>query len=193
MKKSTKWIAGVLCAVLLVAASVAGTMAYLTGSDEVQNTFTVGKLGIVLDEAKVDEYGVPVEDADRVKANTYKLVPGYTYVKDPTVWLQPQSEACYLFVEVENGLEGLGVDLEPQILANGWTQLENEAGVYYRLAPATGEETAEYPVFADFTLSEELGKGELADAEEAAIQINAYAVQQKGFENAADAWSTFDS
>ena len=57
------------CAVLLVVASVFGTVAYMTSKDQVKNTFTVGKVAINLDEAKVTDDGKPVEGADRVKEN----------------------------------------------------------------------------------------------------------------------------
>ena len=73
------------CALLLVAAGVFGTLAYLTGTDTVNNTITVGNVKITLDEAKVTTDGTPVEGADRVKANEYHLLPGHTYTKDPTV------------------------------------------------------------------------------------------------------------
>ena len=45
------------CALLLVAAGVFGTLAYLTGTDTVNNTFTVGNVKITLDEAKVTTDG----------------------------------------------------------------------------------------------------------------------------------------
>lgn len=95
MKKS-KAILMALCAVLLVAASVMGTLAYLTSTDEVVNTFTVGKVAIKLDEEKVDAYGSIVPNADRVKDNTYKLMPGHTYTKDPTVHVKADSEPSYI-------------------------------------------------------------------------------------------------
>ena len=88
------------CALLLVAAGVFGTLAYLTGTDTVNNTFTVGNVKITLDEAKVTTDGTPVEGADRVKANEYHLLPGHTYTKDPTVTVKANSEACWLFVQV---------------------------------------------------------------------------------------------
>ena len=40
MKKTKKALLLSLCAVMLVTASVLGTMAYLTSTDEVVNTFT---------------------------------------------------------------------------------------------------------------------------------------------------------
>ena len=45
----------VLCAALLVGASVAGTVAYLTSQDATTNTFTVGKVEITLQEYEVDQ------------------------------------------------------------------------------------------------------------------------------------------
>ena len=60
MKKKTKALMLVLCAVLLVTASVLGTMAYLTSTEKVVNTFTVGKVAITLDEAKVNADGTAV-------------------------------------------------------------------------------------------------------------------------------------
>lgn len=99
-KTKTKALLMSLCAVLLVAASVLGTMAYLTSNDKVKNTFTVGNVSINLDEAKVDENGKAVEGADRVKANEYKLLPGHTYVKDPTVTVKAGSVESYVRMKV---------------------------------------------------------------------------------------------
>lgn len=106
LKKSTKALMLAICAVLLVTASVMGTMAYLTSTDEVQNTFTVGQVKIKLDEAKVNNNGEPVDkdgkvvealySAERVQANSYKLVPGHSYVKDPTVTVLAGSQESYV-------------------------------------------------------------------------------------------------
>ena len=79
MKK--KKIGLLFAAILLVVASVLGTMAYLTSTDAVENTFTVGNIKIKLDEAKANPDGSLVEDADRVQANQYKLTPGHDYNK----------------------------------------------------------------------------------------------------------------
>ena len=104
-KTKTKALLMSLCAVLLVAASVLGTMAYLTDSKDVKNTFTVGKVAIKLDEAKVDEMGNLVKNqdgtlVDRVTHNEYKLLPGHTYTKDPTVTVLAPSVASYVRMKV---------------------------------------------------------------------------------------------
>ena len=95
MKTARKVLLLVLCAALLVSASVMGTMAYLTSKDTVTNTFTVGKVGITLDETDVDLMGVKNGET-RVKANNYKLLPGHKYTKDPVVHVQPKSEEAYV-------------------------------------------------------------------------------------------------
>ena len=100
MKTKSKALLLTLCAVLLIAASVLGTMAYLTSSAEVKNTFTVGKVEIKLDEAKVNADGIPEEGAARVTANSYKLMPSRTYTKDPTVTVLNGSDAAYVRMKV---------------------------------------------------------------------------------------------
>ena len=101
MKGKKKVILTVLCAVLLVVGSVLGTMAYLTSNDEVVNTFTVGNVQIKLDEAKANTDGSLSDNgATRVKANSYKLLPGHTYNKDPMVTVLKGSESSYVKMTV---------------------------------------------------------------------------------------------
>lgn len=95
MKTKSKALLLTLCAVLLIAASVLGTMAYLTSTDTVTNTFTIGKVEITLDETDVTNPNGP-----RVKANSYKLMPGTTYTKDPTVTVKAGSEESYVRMKV---------------------------------------------------------------------------------------------
>ena len=87
--------------VLVCAFAVGMTIAYLTSTDEVVNTFTVGNVQIKLDEADVDEYGVPQgSPAPRVSRNDYKLIPGHEYTKDPTVTVLEGSERSYIKMTV---------------------------------------------------------------------------------------------
>lgn len=121
-----------LCAVLLVAASVLGTMAYLTDSKDVKNTFTVGNVAIKLDEAKVDENGTQVVDKDgnpvaRVTRNAYKLLPGHTYVKDPTVTVLKPSVASYVRMKVtfNKASQVIAMCTDPKFAEDGPTGVEN--------------------------------------------------------------------
>ena len=97
MKTMKKALLFMLCAALVVSATVFGTLAYLTDTETVTNTFTVGKVYIDLDEAKVNPDGTYTTDHDnRVKENAYHLLPGHTYIKDPTVTVEAKSEESYI-------------------------------------------------------------------------------------------------
>ena len=104
-KKLRKRLTLVSCAVLLVCVTVVGTVAYLTSTASVENTFTTGKVKIDLTEAAVKQDETTdniVEDSSkpRVKANSYKLLPGISYAKDPTVTVKAGSEESYIRVLV---------------------------------------------------------------------------------------------
>lgn len=196
MKKMYKAMLLVLCAVLLVAGSVMGTLAYLKAqTGTVTNTMTVGKVEITLDEAKVNEYGVPVSGVDRVAdGNKYKLIPGHTYVKDPKITVAANSEASYLFVRIRNDINGIEAagdnTIAKQMDANGWTSLGSGSRIYYRSAAATAEKAEEYPVFASFTIADNANDLEYWNkiSSETVVAVTAYAVQADGFSDAQAAW-----
>lgn len=211
MKKTRKILLMAACAVLLVCISVGATVAYLTDTKSVTNTFTVGKVAITLDEAKVDMYGDAVTPAARTDENTYKLIPGHKYTKDPTVHFAAGSEASYLFVKVENDIadiedvypyaEGKSGTIAQQIVANEWILLSGYTNIYYKKVEAnTTTNNEDYPVFAGFKVKDD------ADVEAFApivsigpngknvdvpmkVTVTAYAIQADGFKTAAAAWT----
>lgn len=187
MKNKKKVFLTVLCAAALVVASVLGTMAFLTSKDQVNNTFTVGKVAITLDEAKVTDMGAPVAGADRVKANTYKLIPGHNYTKDPTIHVAAGSEDSWIFIKVENGLTSIinTPTIESQITDNGWTALDGVTGVYYKeyTSAATATDLA---VFGAFKIKDDADVSTYSNAK---IDVYGYAIQKDGFDTAAAAWA----
>lgn len=215
MKNMKRILLTVVSALLLMAVTVAGTLAWLQAeTDIVKNTFTVGEgIAIDLDEAKVyapgtetdgTKFGKAIEgeDAERVKANTYKLVPGWTYDKDPIVHLKAVSGDCYLFVKVINGIEDIEVagdtSIASQMAANGWVALDGVDNVYfYGLNDDTkgdvvsnkteGDADKDFPVFATFTIQNlsSIDTKYVGDL----VTIDAYAIQADGFADAAAAWA----
>ncbi len=192
MKSKKKVFLTVLCAAALVVASVLGTMAFLTSKDKVNNTFTVGKVVITLDEAEVDQYGVvqTKEDGsakDRVKTNEYKLIPGHEYTKDPTIHVAAGSEDSWIFIKVENGLTSIinTPTIESQITDNGWTALDGVTGVYYKeyTSAATATDLA---VFGAFKIKDDADVSTYSNAK---IDVYGYAIQKDGFDTAAAAWA----
>lgn len=193
MKKTSKALLLGLCAVLLVAASILGTMAYLTDNATVKNSFTLGKVEITLTEAKVDEKGQADNSVSRVVENSYKLVPGLTYDKDPTIYVKDNSEDSYLFVKVEDGiktLENEGNTVEDQMVtSNKWKKVEGTSNVYvytnggddpYSVTASVGKDGIK--VFEHFTVRNTATKQDLIDNKDNKIIITAYAVQANGWD-----------
>ncbi len=204
MKKNAKFLLTVVAALLLVTVTASMTIAYLTSSDTVTNTFTVGNLSITLDETEVSEYGLSTGSAQRVQANTYKLIPGHEYTKDPTVHFAAKSEAAYLFVTVKNDIVAIEASTDTilsdgmskyktvaeQITNNGWTALEGVDNTYYQKVNANESDVAvDYKVFSNFAVIASVENDALADYADKTIVVNAYAVQADGFDNAAAAWT----
>lgn len=196
MKKTKKALLLSLCAVLLVTASVLGTVAYLTSTDEVVNTFTVGNVAITLDELDVDN-STP-GDNDRDKANAYKLMPGHTYTKDPIIHVDANSEDCYLFVKIVNGISAIEADTKvaDQMAANGWVAVDENNGIYVyttdKMNPAVVSKRAEVPVFDTFTIAGTVDNSTLATYADKTITVTAYAIQADGFadKTASEIWNT---
>ena len=210
--KKFKALLVVACALLLVAASVFGTMAYLTSTDTVTNTFTVGKVNIKLDEAKANPDGSLVEGADRVKANSYKLLPGHTYHKDPMVTMLSGSEPSYVKMTVTfskaNELDAIfaptGADLtsifkgydSTKWIAKGNTKDATADTRTYEFwyKETVGAPTADVALdalFDSITVPGEITAEQLATIEGMTITVNAYAIQADGFADADAAWKAF--
>lgn len=214
-KTKTKALLMSLCAVLLVAASVLGTMAYLTDSKDVKNTFTVGNVAIKLDEAKVDEMGNLMKNqddtlADRVTHNEYKLLPNHTYVKDPTVTVLKPSVESYVKMTVTftkaNALDAIfaptGANLTSIFggydaatwLYKGNTK-EGDTRTYEFWYKTTVDATAAAqtlePLFTSIVVPGTIDNDDLASINGMTINVNAYAIQADGFTDAADAWAHF--
>lgn len=132
----------VLAVVLLVGATIGGTIAWLTDTtDEVENTFTVGNINITLEETKED----------------FKMIPGWTIDKDPVVTVKANSEDCWVFIKVdEAGKATIGNttygfnDFITYAIDKNWTPLTDkdndgkaDDGVYYCYAK---DITADRPI-----------------------------------------------
>ncbi len=187
--KTKKLVAAAAVAATLCV-TIGGTLAWLTDTETVTNTLTVGDVEITLDEAKVDVNGQEITGEGRVQANTYKLFPGKEYDKDPTVTVAEGSEDCYVFVTVDNGLAEIEGDttIEAQMTANGWVRVDTYEGLDVYAKAAAQSAGAELVVFEHFTVSGTVTGEALADYAEETIVVNAYAVQAEGFESAEAAW-----
>ncbi len=208
MKTKRKALLLSLCAVLLVVASIMGTMAYLTSSDTVTNTFTVGKVEIKLDETDVTNPTGP-----RVQANSYKLLPGLTYTKDPTVTVKTGSEPSYVKMTVTftkaaelDAIFALNGGADMTSIFNGydstnWIDKGNTENTnantrtyefwYKNTVAAPTADVILDALFDSITVPGTITKEQLKTIDGMTITVNAYAIQADGFKDAADAWSHF--
>lgn len=226
MTKMKKTALIAVCAMLLVCVTIGATVAYLTSTDKVENTFAVGKVKITLDEAQVDTEGNPVQGTDanpnpRVKENSYKLMPGHTYTKDPTIHVDPASEDCFIRAKVTltNAKEWIAIatkyaDNKIENIIKG-----TDDNIWWVSQPAvdTTKNTVTYTfVYKNEGHTDELGKRiwtkadgtdlvlfnqivmpkgltneELEGVADSKITVVAEAIQADGFKTEAEAWKAF--
>lgn len=176
---SSRTFIAMLALVLVIGCAVGGTVAWLVSStDAVVNTFTYGDINITLSETTGD---------------SYKIIPGVNIGKDPKVTVKKDSEACWLFVKVEE--EGTFVaDKVTYSIADGWTQGDGTkipANVYYRAVDAVTSDT-DFAVLKDnkIYVSEELSKSDIQSiTAQPKLTFTAYAVQKDGIADADTAWA----
>ncbi len=163
---------------LVLCFAIGGTLAWLVDkTDPVVNTFTYGDINIGLDETTTE----------------YKMLPGTNIDKDPKVTVKANSEACWLFVKIEESTNKKFSDFMTYEVADGWTALDGSAGVYYReVAAATNDVVFAVLKGNQVTVKNDVTKqalNALTTETYPKLTFTAYAVQKDGFNNAADAWT----
>ena len=186
---SSRTFIAMLALVLVIGCAVGGTVAWLVSkTDPVVNTFTYGDINIELTETKPDN-------------RQAKIIPGVDIEKDPKVTVKANSEACWLFVKVEE----TGTFVTNKVtysIADGWTKGDGTkipTNVYYREVDAVTADTSYYVLQGSteypngvVTVSEELTKAEvnsITAENQPKLTFTAYAVQKDGINSAAAAWA----
>lgn len=184
-----KTFVAMLALVLVIGCAVGGTIAWLTAqTDPVVNTFTYGDINIELTETKPDN-------------RQAKIIPGVDIEKDPKVTVKANSEACWLFVKVEE----TGTFVTGKVtysIATGWTRGDGTnipANVYYREVNAVTADTSFYVLKGNteypngvVTVSGDLTKAEvnsITAENQPKLTFTAYAVQKDGITDAGTAWT----
>lgn len=185
--RSFRGLVLVLALALIVGVAGGATFAWLTAkTDPVVNTFTYGDINIELAEST---------------GSDYKIIPGVDIEKDPKVTVKAGSEACWLFVKVEE--EGTFVaNKVTYSIADGWTKGDGTkipANVYYRAVDAVTADTEFYVLKGNdtypngvITVSDTLTKIDIKGISTTTppkLSITAYAIQKDGMGTAAQAWA----
>ena len=186
----------IMLALVVIGRSVSGTVAWLVSqSESTVSTFTLGDINITLAES---DFG----------SQPIKIIPGIDIKKDPKVTVMANSEACWLFVKVEESnwpdcKEANGTRKVSYSVNNGWSALEGTSGVYFREVSAEdAQKGMDYIVLAGsencpsgvIKVSQELTKEEINSissyGNQPSLTFTAYAVQRAGIDTAAAAWAT---
>ena len=189
----------IMLALVVIGSSVSGTVAWLVSkSESTVSTFTLGDINITLKES---DFG----------SQPIKIIPGIDIGKDPKVTVMANSEACWLFVKVEESnwpdfKEVNGTRKVSYSVNNGWKALENNPGVYFREVSAEdAQKGMDYTVLAGnescpsgvIKVSQELTKAEINSissyGNQPSLTFTAYAVQHAGIDTADAAWATVKS
>lgn len=189
-----KLITAIIALSLVLCCLIGGTAAWLMDtSDDVTNTFTVGDINISL-----IEHAYETDDTDMISKtvsnkNTYPLIPGTVYAKDPTVTVKAGSEDCYLFIKVTE-TNNPSTYLDYTLNFTGWEKLEE--GVYYRTVSKSDEDQSwkllandQVKVRENVVKPGTTGTGVVVmPTVEPVLSFKAYAVQSANVANAAAAW-----
>lgn len=225
MKNMKRILVTLVAAVLLMTMTVAGTIAWLASKTEVvTNTFSVGDVTIVLYETDVDEDSDTSDkwavDNAYDRNNAYKLLPAAEFKKDPTVFVEKNSEEAYIrmIVKVVNydnmvkAFEGC----EESYVANDVFLLEklvdwntkwefetynanNNTYEFRYFEPVSTVGSSEEwtkldPLFKKITMPGDLTNGAIDLLNGVQIVVEAHAIQTQGFNGDVDlAWETFNA
>jgi len=206
----------IACLSLIAITSTIITFALLTfKTDTIVNTFTVGEVSLKLDETDVDENGIPIPNADRVTGNEYKLIPGKTYVKDPTLTVLSGSEPSYVrllvtITKAKEIKEVFGSDFLPENYVTGWDKnkwistsikenQDNSITYEFRyFEPVSGkvndqkQDVVLTALFNSFTVPTKLTGEDLKKIKDFEIKVVGHGIQATGFKSAQEAWTAFD-
>lgn len=169
-----------LALTMVVGCAVDGTVAWLVSESESSvSTFTLGDINIKL-----------TGESER---QPLKIIPGVGIRRSLKVTVEPNSEACWLFVKVEGTNWPAKVSYSVAGGTNDWKALDNYPGVYYREVSAENARTGvEYDVNGVVAVSKELTKADInsiASGTQPQLSFTAYAVQRDGIGDAATAWA----
>ncbi len=210
-RRMRTWARPALAVGLACAIGTTGMFAYFTDEDEAVNKFTIASddLAVTVDEDAWE--ALPDEDGNGIPDAAENMVPTESVAKDPKVTNSgtdsvdayimatvkvPVADVTYLDAD-GNKVEGKNVELFTYEFKGGdWTevgtaQVKDGYAVHtysYGKVLAAGQST---PTLFDSVTLINLVNGQ-QQAGEKQVVVNAVAIQQEGFDTAADAWAAYE-
>ena len=181
MTTTKKLVVAVVALSLALVTVIGGTLAFLLDeSNVVTNKFTYGKIEIVLTENnKADEDGLEFTN----------VVPGDVLKKDPVVTVNAGSEACYVYVLIDNQLgdaASYNIDTTKWIQVQDYTNVTKTLYRYYEVVNAL-QGAKDLTVFTELTFKSNLTSADLTNLKDKNVVITAYAYQAENLAATAEA------
>lgn len=173
----------IAAAALAGTCAIGGTLAWLTSSAQITNTFTMGNVKIALDEADL----TTSDSSDRTSSNqTYTVYPGAIVEKDPQITVEAGSVSCYVYAWVNDTLKINGVDATNITVNDDWVEVDGvDTGTLYRYGSEpvadTNEDQPLTKIFDNIIISSEIEQYENEEnTYEGNIEVKAFAIQSEG-------------
>ena len=202
MKNKKRIMILALSMIAVFAAAI--TFAYFTDqSDEVKNTFTMGNVQILLDEAPVVATAgtsgttwAANNEVPRVLSNTYTgIYPGAILPKDPTVKNTGSNPA---YVRVKVTVENFSSNVDPSTLwapiGAGWVldAAKSSGNVfYYNYTGILQSDASTSAVFTKVVIPTSFTSANMSAIGNFNIKLEAHAIQAQGFANVTDAFAAY--
>ena len=185
---NVKKVAATTAALSLTAAvAVGGTLAWLTAkTDTIENTFTIGNVGIKLQEKQDGAWKTAGEEG--FDGQQYTVTPGIDITKEARVTVDDGSEKSIVYLKVVKGSD-FDKYFDATVDTNNWTPLAGHANYYWKVA----EENAELGILTDNKVDPNestLVNGVQLDG--VALSFQAAAIQYDGLTGEVDAAKAAD-
>lgn len=206
------YIKPILAIVLVAAMAVGGTLAYLSDTEEVTNTFTVGEgVQISLVETvfgdEIDTENGINSDAEGSTLVTVDMIPGDVITKNPTITVEGKD--CYIFVDVivannegdESGVTILGYEIDDdwEEVASAYNSVDGTttyvytAGTGYPVAVGSDDETTSFGILDgnEVTINSSVTREDLSAIKDETVEAPTlsfvgYAIQAANLYDSAD-------
>jgi len=193
-RKNNKVLLIAVLALFLVFGVVSGTIAWLTATSTVTNTFTVGSINVPTTSPKDQQINIDIDghiyEPSWDSTVTHKLIPAVTFDKDPYVGVGAGSEDTDVYVYVENNFS----DKVYFSINTGWEAVEATvgfaSGTYTKglfkytnglSGAATSDVWTSTPLFSTIVVDELSTKEDLtvAEGKNSEIKISSFIHQSK--------------
>ena len=205
MKK--KVISLVLCAALLAVAVIGGTLAYFTDTtDTKENTFTVGKVDIDIEETSPEKEGYQQGEATKNGYEYENILPNEKLSKLVVINVEEDSEDAWVYAkltvkgynELYAALTAAGLDatdfsalllnknLGTGVVIDAW-----QDGDVFNIVYTNGVMKAEatWTLFDGIQVPQEFTQEIVAGLGEVELDVTGYAIQASEIKTAAEGWT----